>query len=99
MANDIRCSRNFEIPLNAGVPLREVARFVGTALRYSCAVIVRYDKHTADGKSLFQMASLRVTRSPRLTVTAWGEDAEICLTALTGVVDAWASQPWMPLAA
>lgn len=75
-----------KITNKAGLHARASTRFVQTAGRYRCNVMVRKDDQDVNGKSIMGVLLLVAAQGSEITVSCDGEDAPDCLNALSDLV-------------
>jgi len=76
----------FKIVNRAGLAARGATRFVQTANRFRCRVIVRKDAVEVDGKSIMGVLGLEAGQGHEITIVCDGADAAQCLAALGELV-------------
>jgi len=72
----------------AGLHARASTRFVQTANKFRCNVIVRKDGQDVNGKSIMGVLLLVASQGSEVMISCDGEDAQPCLNALTELVQA-----------
>ncbi len=70
----------------AGLHARASTRFVQTANKFRCNVIVRKDKQDVNGKSIMGVLLLVASQGSEIDIACDGEDAQQCLNALSDLV-------------
>jgi multiphosphoryl transfer protein len=78
-------TRQLTIPNRLGLHARPAARFVATANRFAAAVQIQHNGHTANAKSINQVATLGVRQGEIVTITAVGPDAAAALDAIAAL--------------
>lgn len=73
---EIRC------PFREGLHYRPAAALVQRAKQFACAVRVRKDQQTVDGKSITELLTLAAEQGDLLTLEAEGDDASPAIAAL-----------------
>lgn len=73
---EIRC------PFREGLHYRPAAALVQRASQFACAVRVRKDRQTVDGKSITELLTLAVEQGELLTIEAEGDDASPAIASL-----------------
>ena len=69
-----------------GLHARAAAKFVETSKRFGCAIEVRNEFATADGKSIMKVMLLQATLGSDITIKADGTDESDALSALLDLV-------------
>lgn len=72
----------------AGLHARASTRFVQTANKYRCNVVVRKDGQEVNGKSIMGVLLLVASQGSDITIACDGDDASQCLTSLSDLVKA-----------
>ena len=72
----------------AGLHARASTRFVQTANKYRCNVVVRKEGQDVNGKSIMGVLLLVASQGSDITISCDGEDAPQCLGALSDLVQA-----------
>lgn len=72
----------------AGLHARASTRFVQTANKFRCNVIVRKEGQDVNGKSIMGVLLLVASQGSDITIACDGEDANQCLGALSELVQA-----------
>lgn len=80
------CSLDVEVPNRLGMHARPCAEFVKVAGGFSCAVTVRKEQLSVNGKSIMGVLMLAAERGTSLTITAEGDDAAVAVKALARLV-------------
>jgi phosphotransferase system HPr (HPr) family protein len=83
MKTELRCSREIYFEGPSGMRLRELAKFVKTANRFHCSVMLSCLDKRVDGKSFIDLSMLRIKDAPKILIETWGADASECLEALS----------------
>lgn len=76
----------FTIVNERGLHARAASSFVNVASRFACAITVRKDGRSVDGKSILGIVSLLGVRGSQIVVTTVGDDAQEALDALKQLV-------------
>ncbi len=69
-----------------GMHARPAAKFVKTANRFECEIVVEKDSETVNGKSIMGLLMLTAGPGSRLFVQATGTDAEAAVAELEALV-------------
>lgn len=77
-----------EVVNELGLHLRAAARFVETASRWPCQVLVSTDGSLVEGKSLLALSSLLARKGSTLTIQCHGEGEVEAAEALAKLVAA-----------
>jgi phosphocarrier protein len=72
----------------AGLHARASTRFVQTANKFRCNVIVRKDGQEVNGKSIMGVLLLVASQGSDINISCDGEDAQQCISALSDLVQA-----------
>ncbi len=78
--------REVQIVNIKGLHARASAKFVQTSERFTSAVNVTRCGETVGGSSIMGLLTLAAAKGTTITITALGEDAEECITALVNLV-------------
>jgi phosphotransferase system HPr (HPr) family protein len=84
---EVRC------PFREGLHYRPAAAFVQRAKEFACAIRVRKDEQTVDGKSITELLTLAAEQNDLLTVEAEGDDASRAVQALSELLQTDWEQP------
>lgn len=78
-----------ELPIinRKGLHARASAKFVQTVERFKAEVTVTRCSETVGGRSIMGLLTLAAAQGTTITVTAKGEDAEACLTAIGALLE------------
>ena len=79
-------TKTFPIINALGLHARAATKLVQTASRFPCEVAIELDGQKANAKSVMGVLLLAAGRGTAVTVTARGEGAEACLTALETLI-------------
>jgi len=72
----MQITESVKIENRLGLHLRAAAQLVKTSSQFKCRVLVRHQRHSADGKSLLNLLGLGATYGSELTLVCEGEDAQ-----------------------
>lgn len=72
---------------SAGMHARASTRFVQTANRFHSEVMVEKDGQEVNGKSIMGVLLLVAAQGTEIKIRCEGEDAQLCLQALTELVN------------
>jgi phosphocarrier protein HPr len=75
-------ARELPIVNRKGLHARASAKFVQTVERYGSEVTVTRCGETVGGRSIMGLLTLGAAQGTTITVTALGEDAEVCLAGI-----------------
>lgn len=70
-----------------GMHARAAAQFVKLASKYRSEIVVGKNTQKVNGKSIMGILTLVATKGTTLTIWAEGEDAELALAELAGLVE------------
>lgn len=70
-----------------GLHARASAKFVQTSESFTSAVTVTRCGETVGGSSIMGLLTLAAAQGTSITITALGDDAEACMTALSDLVN------------
>lgn len=76
-----------------GLHARPISEFVKLSCRFRASIRVRGPGGEADGASILQLMGLAAGRDTELEITAWGDDADVALAALCGLVEGGFGEP------
>jgi phosphocarrier protein HPr len=79
-------AREMPIVNRKGLHARASAKFVQTVERYSSAVTVTRCGETVGGRSIMGLLTLAAAQGTKVTVTAAGPDADLCLDAIEALL-------------
>ena len=79
-------AETLEILNELGMHARAATKFVQTANRYPCEVLVEKDGQTVNGKSIMGVLLLVAAKGTFITVRTRGESAKAALQALAALV-------------
>jgi phosphocarrier protein len=74
------------IPNKLGMHARSAASFAKTAAAFRSNIEVAKDHAKADGKSIMELLTISAAVGAEITISVWGEDEELALTALSKLV-------------
>ena len=80
-------SRNVTIVNPQGLHARPADLFVKLANQFESAIEVIKNGERVDGKSILSVLTLAAEQGTELTIEATGDDADVAIIALTGLVD------------
>ena len=79
--------RTLRIQNELGLHARAATKFVQTAGKFACDVVVAKDGHEVNGKSIMGVLMLVASKGTSITVRARGAQAAEAIEALTKLVD------------
>ena len=79
--------RSLRIQNELGLHARAATKFVQTAGKFACDVLVSKDGHEINGKSIMGVLMLVASKGTTITVTARGPQAAEAIAALAALVD------------
>lgn len=71
-----------------GMHARPATELVELAARFNCAVTIRRQDQSVDGKSIMHLMLLAAAKGAELEIECDGPDAEPCADALKALIDA-----------
>ena len=82
-----RVERDCEVLIEEGLHMRPAMQFVDCANGYECAVTIKNQEQSVDGKSIMQLTMLAATKGTKLIIIAEGVDAQEAVEALAAVLE------------
>jgi len=70
-----------------GLHARPAAQFVQKAASFKSKIKIAGNQKVADAKSILAVMGMGLTQNSKLTITADGEDEEICVRALQELIE------------
>jgi phosphocarrier protein HPr len=87
MAADDRAERTLQIQNELGLHARAGTKFVQTASKFPCEIVVVNGANEVNGKSILSLLTLMASRGTTLTIKAKGDRAEEAVAALAALID------------
>lgn len=87
MAADDRAERTLMIQNELGLHARAGTKFVQTASKFPCEIVVVKGTNEVNGKSILSLLTLMAPKGTTLIVRAKGDRAEEAIAALAALVD------------
>ena len=79
-------SQRVQIQNELGMHARAATRFVQTANRFGCGIVVEKDGQEVNGKSIMGVLMLVAAKGTWITIKGQGDDAKEAVAALTALV-------------
>lgn len=86
MTSESLSSRELPLDFGTDICLRDLAKMVRLANKFSCSVQFRSGEQRVDGKSFIGVSNLNFGKNSPVVIETWGVDARECLWALCRVV-------------
>jgi phosphocarrier protein len=87
MATDDRAERTLLIQNELGLHARAGTRFVQTASKFPCEILVIKGGNEVNGKSILSLLTLMAPKGTSITIKAKGERAGDAIAALAALID------------
>jgi phosphotransferase system HPr (HPr) family protein len=87
VAKGMRCRQEVEIVNTLGLHARAAAKLAQEAKTFHSSVSIKKNGNTANAKSILDLLTLAATKGSRVEILAEGEDAELAINALKGLID------------
>ncbi len=82
-----QAQRSVRIANDLGIHLRAAGLLVQVAARFKSDVWLERNQMRANGKSIMSVLALAASKGSELMVTAEGEDADLALEAVCGLIE------------
>lgn len=82
----VKASRQVTIVNKLGLHARAAAKFVTLASSFAADIRVRRDGREVSAKSIMGVMMLAAAKGTQVHIEAWGEDAEMAVAALEGLI-------------
>jgi phosphocarrier protein len=87
MAADDRAEKTIQIQNELGLHARAGTKFVQTASKFPCEIVVIKASNEVNGKSILSLLTLMAPKGTAITIRARGERAEDAVAALAQLID------------
>jgi phosphocarrier protein len=87
MAGEDRVERSVVIQNELGLHARAATKFVQTAAKFPCEVMVAKDGHEVNGKSIMGVLMLVASKGTTIVIKAKGERAAEAIDALVALIN------------